>query len=83
MLAGMTTNPYYYNCRRNFYLRTSPTTDYAAISNNRTNYALRMMYENQFITHQQYTDALRPETANVLRESPESKELYPFVHYVE
>ena len=83
MLAGMTTNPYYYNCRRNFYLRTSQTTDYTAITNNRTNYSLRMMYENQFITHQQYTEALKAETANVLRESPESKELYPYVHYVE
>lgn len=83
MLAGMTTNPYYYNCRRNLYMRQSDTTDYPAITNNRTNYVLRMMYENQFITHAEYTEALNPETAVVLRESPESRELYPYVHYVE
>ena len=83
MLAGMTTNPYRYNIRRNFYLRSSPTTDYVALTNNRTNYVLRMMYENQFITHAQYTAALDPASAKVLRESPEQKELYPYVHYVE
>lgn len=83
MMAGMTTNPYYYNCRRNFYMRKSDTMDYAAITNNRTNYVLRMMYENQFITHGEYTEALKVETAHVLPESPESKELYPYVHYVE
>ncbi len=83
MLAGMTTNPYYYNCRRNFYRRSSDKMDYAAITNNRTNYVLRMMYENQFITHQEYVAALVPETARVLETSPESRELYPYVHYVE
>ncbi len=83
MLAGMTTNPYYYNARRNLYLRTSDVTDYAAITRNRTNYVLRMMYENQFITHARYMEALEPATANVLRESPQTQELYPYVHYVE
>ncbi len=83
MLAGMTNNPYYYNCRRNFYLRSSETTDYPAITNNRTNYVLRMMYENQFITHDQYAQALDPATAAVLKESPEGRTLYPYVHYVE
>ena len=83
MLAGMTTNPHYYNARRNFYLRSGETTDYPAITNNRTNYVLRMMYENQFITHAEYMEALDPSTANVLRESPQTQELYPYVHYVE
>ena len=83
MLAGMTTNPYYYNARRNFHTRTSATTDYRAISNNRTNYVLRMMYENQFITHAQYVEALSPDTAGVLRESSAAEKLYPYVHYVE
>ena len=50
MLAGLTNNPYYYNPRRNFYTRTSDTTDYKAITNNRTDYVLRCMYENEFIT---------------------------------
>lgn len=83
MLAGMTTNPYHYNARRNLYLRSSQTTDYPAITNNRTNYVLRMMYENQLITHAEYMEALEPSTAQVLAESPQTQELYPYVHYVE
>ena len=83
MLAGMTTNPYYYNCRRNFYTRQSDTTDYPAITNNRTDYVLRVMYEHQMITHQEFVDALNPATANVLREDPGTRAMYPYVHYVE
>ncbi|MDO5022332.1 MAG: transglycosylase domain-containing protein [Eubacteriales bacterium] len=83
MLAGMTTNPYYYNCRRNFYTRQSDSIDYPAITNNRTNYVLRQMYEKQFITHDEYRQALDLSTAHVLRESPENKDLYPYPHYVE
>ena len=84
MLAGMTNNPYYYNPRRNFYLRLQEGTDYAAITNNRTDYVLRCMYENQFITRQQYEDALNVNTAAVLREAPsEGTGMYPYAHYVE
>ncbi|MGI6695351.1 MAG: transglycosylase domain-containing protein [Christensenellales bacterium] len=83
MLAGMTTNPYYYNCRRNFHTRKAEGTDYEAITNNRTNYVLRMMYEHQMITHAQFTEAQGIDTANVLAEDPQSKTLYPYVHYVE
>ena len=83
MLAGTCNSPYYYNPRRNYFTRESTETDYAAITNNRTNYVLRCMYENQFITREQYEQALNPASANVLRESPESKELYPYPHYVE
>ncbi len=83
MLAGMTTNPYYYNPRRNFYTRQSETTDYAAITNERTNYVLRCMYENQFITREQFEQAMNPESAHVLEQSPESTALYPYPHYVE
>lgn len=85
MLAGMTRNPYYYNPRRNFYLRQSTAeTDYAAITNNRTDYVLRAMYENQFITYQQYMDALDPSTASVLQTEPsEGTGMYKYAHYVE
>jgi len=83
MLAGLCTNPYYYNPRRNYYVRTSETTDYPAITNNRTDYALRMMYENQFITHDEYIAALDPATASVLPQEPDSGKLYDYVHYVE
>ena len=83
MLAGMTNNPYYYNPRRNFYTRQSDTTDYKKITNDRTDYVLRCMYENQFITKEQYLAALAPDTATVLEKSPASTELYPYAHYVE
>lgn len=84
MLAALTNNPYYYNPRRNFYTRTSDTTDYAAITNNRTDYVLRCMLENQFITEREYQQALNPETAHVLETSPLSGDsMYPHAHYVE
>jgi len=84
MLAGVTNNPYYYNPRRNFYTRSSETTDYVAITNNRTDYVLRCMYENQFITREQYEAALDPSTANVLEISAMGTDsMYPYAHYVE
>ncbi len=83
MLAGMTTNPYYYNCRRNFYTRHAEGTDYSAITNNRTNYVLRVMYEHQMITHAEFTEAQGEDMANVLQDDPQVKPLYPYVHYVE
>ncbi|MBQ3705432.1 MAG: PBP1A family penicillin-binding protein [Clostridia bacterium] len=84
ILAGVTNNPYYYNPRRNLYTRKSDTTDYAAITNNRTNYVLRCMYENQFITREQYENALNPETAHVLETALTAADaMYPYAHYVE
>ena len=84
ILAGVTNNPYHYNPRRNFYTRSSETTDYAAITNNRTDYVLRCMYENQFITYDQYQKALDPGTASVLATSPsDGDRMYPYAHYVE
>ncbi|MBR2824063.1 MAG: PBP1A family penicillin-binding protein [Clostridia bacterium] len=84
MLAGVTNNPYYYNPRRNFYTRKSEDTDYAAITNNRTDYVLRCMYENQFITRGQYEEALNASTAHVLETSASAGDaMYPYAHYVE
>ena len=84
ILAGATNNPYYYNPRRNLYTRKSEDKDYTAVTNNRTDYVLRCMYENQFITREEYEEALNPATANVLREAPVSGEgMYPYAHYVE
>ena len=58
--------------------------DYPAITNNRTDYVLRCMYENQFITYEQYQEALDPATAKVLREDPNTGSgMYPYAHYVE
>ena len=85
MLAGATNNPYYYNPRRNFYTRADGATDFAAITNNRTDYVLRCMYENQFITWEEYQAALDPSTARVLAEEPDSETggIYDYPHYIE
>ncbi len=84
MLAGVTNSPYYYNPRRNFYTRSKEGVDYAAITNDRTDYVLRCMYENQFITYEQYQEALNTSTANVLEEDPsEGSGMYEYPHYVE
>ena len=85
MLAGITNNPYYYNPRRNFYTRTDGEKDYAAVVNNRTDYVLRCMYENQFISRESYEAALDPSTASVLREeqSTGSSGMYDYPHYIE
>ncbi len=84
ILAGTCNSPYYYNPRRNFYTRSKEGVDYPAISNNRTDYVLRCMYENQFITYEQYEEALNPATANVLRTDPNTGSgMYAYAHYVE
>lgn len=84
MLAGVTNSPYYYNPRRNFYTRSKEGTDYAAITNNRTDYVLRCMYENQFITYEQYQASLDPATARVLETSTTAGDtMYQYAHYVE
>ena len=42
------------------------------------------MYENEFITQQQYQEALDPSTAHVLETSPtEGDGMYQYAHYVE
>ncbi len=83
MLAGICNSPYYYNPRRNFYTRQSGAVDYPALTNDRTDYVLRCMYENQFITREEYEQALDPATAGVLEHSPDSGSLYAAPHYVE
>ena len=84
MLAGVTNNPYYYNPRRNFYTRTDGEKDYAELTNTRTDYVLRCMYENQFITRDQYEQALDRSTAHVLETAASSGSgMYPYAHYVE
>ncbi|MEG0270373.1 MAG: biosynthetic peptidoglycan transglycosylase, partial [Clostridia bacterium] len=81
MLAGLTKNPYYYNPRRNFFTRTSEQTDYQKLTNDRTDYVLRCMYENEFITQQQYQDALIPATATVVENSSLAGDgMYPYAH---
>ncbi len=84
ILAGTCNSPYYYNPRRNYYTRQKEGVDYPAITDNRTDYVLRCMYENQFITREQYEEALNPGTAEILREDPNTGSgMYAYAHYVE
>ena len=86
MLAGVTNNPYYYNPRRNFYVRKDGDRDYAAITNQRTDYVLRCMYENQYISREEYEAALDPKTASVAAEeayTAGSNGMYAYPHYIE
>ena len=84
MLAGTCNSPYYYNPRRNLYTRSKEGVDYVAITNDRTDYVLRCMYENQFITWEQYQEALDPATARVLESDPSTGTgMYDYPHYVE
>ena len=83
MLAGLANSPYYYNPRRNLYTRRKEGTDYVAITNDRTDYVLRRMYECGFITYEDYRAALNPETASVLEEDTTATGMYPYAHYVE
>lgn len=79
MLAGMARSPYYYNPRRNYYTRQTPN-----VIDDRADYALRQMYENQFITYDEYQLALERDTASVLETAPNSAaDLYEYPYYVE
>ena len=42
-----------------------------------------MMYENQFISKQQYEEALKPTSAHVLEKDANSYSMYAYPHYVE
>ena len=84
MLAGVTRSPYYYNPRRNFYLRNTGASDTPAITNTRTNYVLRTMYDHGMISYDEYENARDTRTANVLEKAPGSdKGMYAHAFYVE
>ncbi len=84
ILAGTCNSPYYYNPRRNYYTRQKEGVDYPGITDDRTNYVLRCMYESQFITWEQYQEALNPATATILRDDPNTGTgMYDYPHYVE
>ncbi|MDR0897853.1 MAG: PBP1A family penicillin-binding protein [Oscillospiraceae bacterium] len=79
MLAGVARSPYYYNPRRNYYTRQTPE-----VADNRTDYALRQMYENELIPYDQYQAALSRGSATVLESAPNSSAtLYDYPYYVE
>ena len=79
MLAGITRSPYYYNPRRNLYIRETPE-----ITKIRTDYALRQMYDNGLISYSEYQAALNESTATVLESAPgKGSGLYDYPYYIE
>ena len=84
MLAGLTNNPYKYNPRKNYYPEGGLTPGDKTNTDVRTEYVLQKMYENQFITREEYEAALR-DTASVLAADPDANAgaLYDYPHYIE
>ncbi|MBR5344838.1 MAG: transglycosylase domain-containing protein [Clostridia bacterium] len=87
VLAGMANSPYYYNPRRNYYTRGETPEEqarYRSITDDRTDYVLRRMMENGYITENEYEAALNPATASILQSDPTAGAgMYPYAHYVE
>ena len=78
LLAGLTQSPYYYNPRQNMYYRDG-NPYYRTI--NRTNTVLDRMYENGYITRDQYLSAL-DEQDTILAVSKNAK-MYDMAYFVE
>lgn len=84
MLAGLTRSPNYYDPRKNFYTRNATNASTPKITNDRTDYVLRMMYENEFISEDSYRAALDTATAHVPEVSPyAATAMYEYPYYVE
>ena len=78
LLAGLTQSPYYYNPRQNMYYRDG-NPYYRTI--NRTNTVLERMYQNGYITREQYLSALE-EQDTILPDSKNAK-MYEMAYFVE
>ena len=78
LLAGLTQSPYYYNPRQNMYYREGAPY-YRTV--NRTNTVLERMYQNGYITREQYLSALE-EQDTILSESKNAK-MYDMAYFVE
>jgi penicillin-binding protein 1A len=83
MLAGINSNPYLYNPRKNFYQWDKPEVIYK-----RTNLALQLMYSNNFISKEEYEEArideaiLTPDQL-LIKEKSTSRDLYPMPYFIE
>ena len=78
LLAGLTQSPYYYNPRQNMYYREG-NPYYRTV--NRTNTVLERMYQNGYITREQYLAALE-EQETILPISKNAK-MYDMAYFVE
>ena len=78
LLAGLTQSPYYYNPRQNMYYRDG-NPYFRTV--NRTNTVLERMYQNGYITRDQYLASLE-EQESILPVSKNSK-MYEMAYFVE
>ena len=78
LLAGLTQSPYYYNPRQNMYYRDGAPYFRTV---NRTNTVLERMYQNGYITRDQYLSAME-EQENILPVSKNAK-MYDMAYFVE
>ena len=78
LLAGLTQSPYYYNPRQNMYYRDGKPYFRTV---NRTNTVLERMYQNGYITRDQYLSAME-EQENILPVSKNAK-MYDMAYFVE
>ena len=82
MLAGMVQKPNVTNPRANTYHRFNPDgTNKMNVTNDRTDVVLSKMYDNGFITREEYEAALQ-ENVTILEVS-EQKQLYDMAYFVE
>jgi penicillin-binding protein 1A len=78
LLAGLTQSPYYYNPRQNMYYREG-NPYYRTV--NRTNTVLERMYQNGYITREQYVSAL--EEQDVILPVSKNAKMYEMAYFVE
>ena len=78
LLAGLTQSPYYYNPRQNMYYREG-NPYFRTV--NRTNTVLERMYQNGYITRDQFLSAME-EQETILPESKNAK-MYEMAYFVE
>lgn len=82
MLAGMVQKPNYTNPRANTYKRFNEDgTNKMSITNQRTDTVLKHMYEAEFITLEEYEQALSEEVR--ILEISSQKQLYDMAYFVE
>ena len=77
-LAGMIRNPSRYNPRSNYYSRNTPQ-----VTDDRADYVLELMYEQGYITEDEYQHAMNEQLTVLEKGTAASNEMYDNAYYVE
>ena len=77
-LAGMIRNPSRYNPRSNYYSRNTPE-----VTDDRADYVLELMYEQGYITEDEYQHAMNEQLTVLEKGTAASNEMYDNAYYVE